>query len=341
MTRVAVVGVGSMGRNHVRVYSEMPDVDLVAVVDEDPGLADQVGEAHHVPAYHDYFEMIDQTKPEAVSVVVPTSMHYEVAKNILELGCHVMVEKPIASTTEQAQSLVEMADKLGAMLMVGHIERYNPAIIELKRRLDQNELGRIFQIHARRLGPFPTRIQDVGVIMDLAPHDLDIMRYLTGSEVSRVHSETKRILHETQDDMFAGLVRFDDGILGVLEINWLTPTKIRELYITGERGMFRVNYITQDLCFYENAETNGDSWSAISLLRGVSEGMIIKYPIKKKEPLRVELETFISSIQGKLPYKGNGYDAQVALELVSALIQASTNGNANQVSYLMNSDVKV
>lgn len=341
MTRVAVIGVGSMGKNHVRVYSEMPNVELVAVVDANFELAEQVGKSNHVPAYDDYFEMIDQTNPEAVSIAVPTSLHYQVAKDILELGCHVMVEKPIASTAEQAQKLVGLADRLGTILMVGHIERYNPAIIELKRRLDQNELGRIFQIHARRLGPFPTRIQDVGVIMDLAPHDLDIMRYLTGREVSRVHAETKQILHETYDDMFAGLVRFDNGILGVLEINWLTPTKIRELYVTGERGMFQVNYITQDLCFYENADTNGDRWSTISLLRGVSEGMIIRYPIKKKEPLRAELESFISSVHGKSRFHGNGYDAQIALELVSALIQASADGSANQVNYLMKTEVSV
>jgi UDP-N-acetylglucosamine 3-dehydrogenase len=137
------------------------------------------------------------------------------------------------------------------------------------------------------------------------------------------------------------LVRFENGILGVLEINWLTPTKIRELYVTGERGMFRVDYITQDLCFYENAETNGDRWSTISLLRGVSEGMIIRYPIKKKEPLRAELEAFISSVQGKSLFKGNGYDAQVALELVSALIQASTDGTANQVNYLLKPEMSV
>jgi UDP-N-acetylglucosamine 3-dehydrogenase len=341
MTRVAVIGVGSMGKNHVRVYSEMPNVELVAVVDANPELANRIGHAYHVPAYQDYFEMVDHTKPEAVSIAVPTSLHYQVAKDILELGCHVIVEKPIASTAEQAQYLVSLADQLGVILMVGHIERYNPAIIELKRRLDQNELGHIFQIHARRLGPFPTRIQDVGVIMDLAPHDLDIMRYLTGQEVTRVHAETERILHETQDDMFAGLVRFENGILGVLEINWLTPTKIRELYVTGERGMFRVDYITQDLCFYENAETNGDRWSTISLLRGVSEGMIIRYPIKKKEPLRAELEAFISSVQGKSLFKGNGYDAQVALELVSALIQASTDGTANQVNYLLKPEMSV
>ncbi len=341
MTRVAVIGVGSMGKNHVRNYSEMPGVELVAVVDADPELATRLGQACHVPAYSDYFEMIDQTKPEAVSIAVPTSLHYQVAKDVLELGCHVLVEKPIASTTEQAQSLIEQANQLGLILMVGHIERYNPAIIELKRRLDKNELGRIFQIHARRLGPFPTRIQDVGVIMDLAPHDLDIMRYLTGREVSNVHAETNQILHETQDDLFAGLVRFDNGILGVLEINWLTPTKIRELYVTGERGMFMVNYITQDLYFYENAETNGDSWSTISLLRGVSEGMVIRYPIKKREPLRAELEAFVSAVQKKSPYQGNGHDAKVALELVFALVQASELDNANHVSSLMKSEMSL
>ena len=341
MTRVAVIGVGSMGKNHVRVYSEMPDVELVAVVDSNLELAKQVGRKNHVPAYDDHCEMINYTQPDAVSVVVPTSLHYQVANEVLESGCHVLVEKPIASTAEQAQDLIETAQLMDSVLMVGHIERYNPAIVELKRRLEQNELGQIFQIHARRLGPFPTRIQDVGVIMDLAPHDLDIMRYLTCSEVSRVHAETKRILHETQDDMFAGLIRFDDGSLGVLEINWLTPTKIRELYVTGERGMFRVNYITQDLYFYENSETNGQGWSTISLLRGVSEGMVIQYPIKKKEPLRAELETFISAVRKDIPFRGNGRDAQIALELVDAFAHASSNGQANHIENLKYSQLNI
>ena len=341
MTRIAVVGVGNMGKNHVRVYSEMPDVELVAVVDSNLELAKQVGMRNHIPAFDDYCEMINYAKPEAVSVVVPTSQHYKVTKEILESGCHVMVEKPIASTSEQAQDLIETAQRSDRVMMVGHIERYNPAIIELKRRLEQNELGQIFQIHARRLGPFPTRIQDVGVIMDLAPHDLDIMRYLTCSEVSRVHAESKRILHETQDDLFAGLIRFDNGNLGILEINWLTPTKIRELYVTGERGMFRVDYITQDLYFYENSETNGGEWSTISLLRGVSEGMVIQYPIKKKEPLRAELETFISAVRNEIPFRGNGRDAQIALELVDALIYASSNGQSNHIQDLVYSQIKV
>jgi len=335
MKKVAVIGVGSMGRNHVRVFSEIPDVELVGIVDSNPELVEKVGKSFHVPYFYDYVEMIENVQPDAVSIVVPTSLHYSVAKEILGLGCHVFVEKPIASTIDEAADLVETAQQLGLKLMVGHIERFNPAIVELKRRLVNNELGKIFQIHARRLGPFPTRIQDVGVIMDLAPHDLDIMRYLNCSDVDRLHAETNRILHETQDDLFAGLLRFNDGVLGVLEINWLTPTKIRELFVTGERGMFQVNYITQDLYFFENADMNGDSWSTLSLIRGVSEGMVVKYPIKKREPLRVELETFLSLLDGLSPEYENGYDAQIAIMLVDALKESARTGRAFEFTQLV------
>jgi len=328
MTRVAVVGVGSMGKNHVRVFSEIPGVELAGIADANLELAEKLGSSYYIPYFSDYNEMIERVRPDAVSIVVPTSLHYEVTKDILEQGCHVLVEKPIASNSEEAHELVNLAQSLGLKLMVGHIERFNPAIVELKRRLGDNELGKIFQVHARRLGPFPNRIQDVGVIMDLAPHDLDIMRYLTGSNVMRLHAETNRILHETQDDLFAGLLKFDDGVLGVLEINWLTPTKIRELCVTGERGMFQVNYLTQDLCFFENAEMNGNGWPALSLLRGVSEGMVIKYPIKKREPLRVELETFISLVHGESEEYENGLDAQIAIELVAALIESAKTGKS-------------
>lgn len=328
MTRVAVVGVGSMGKNHVRVFSEIPGIELAGIADANLELAEKTGSTYYIPYFNDYNEMIERVRPDAVSVVVPTSLHYKVAKDILEQGCHVLVEKPIASNIEEAQELVDLAKSLDLKLMVGHIERFNPAIVELKRRLSENELGKVFQVHARRLGPFPTRIQDVGVIMDLAPHDLDIMRYLTGGNVNRLHAETNRILHETRDDLFAGLLRFEDGVLGILEINWLTPTKIRELCVTGERGMFQVNYLTQDLYFFENADMNGNGWPALSLLRGVSEGMVIKYPIKKREPLRVELETFISLVHGESEEYENGLDATIAIELVAALIESAKTGKS-------------
>jgi UDP-N-acetylglucosamine 3-dehydrogenase len=326
MTRIAVVGVGSMGKNHVRVYSEIPDIELVGIAEPNQTLAEKVGKLYHVPYFYDYCEMIERVKPDAVSVVVPSGLHYTIAKDILEFGCHTFIEKPIANSVEEAEDLLYTARRLNLKLMVGHIERWNPAIIELKRRLEKGELGRIFQVHSRRLSPFPSRIQDVDVIMDLAPHDLDVMRFLLGKEIKRVHAESDRILHETMDDLFAGFLRFDNNVLGLLEINWLTPTKIRELIITGEKGLFQANYITQDLSFYENAEVNGESWSTLSLIRGVSEGMVVKYPIKKREPLKVELENFIALVEGTNPHCENGLDAKIAIELVMALKESARSG---------------
>jgi UDP-N-acetylglucosamine 3-dehydrogenase len=332
MTRVAVVGTGVMGKNHVRVYQEMPEVELVAIVDQNLAAVEQVSRIYNVPVYTDYCQMVRRERPDGVTVAVPTQAHYVVVKQLLEAGCHVLVEKPIATTLAEAEELIQTAERTERVLMVGHVERFNPAILELKRRLDRHEIGRVFQIHARRLGPYPARIQDVGVIMDLATHDLDIMRYLIGSDVRRVFAETGRELHSYCEDLFVGTLRFANGTVGLLEINWLTPTKIRELYVTGDRGMFRVNYLTQDLCFFENAETNGHDWSALSLLRGVSEGSMTQYAIQKKEPLRAELEAFIAQVQGKGALIVNGHDAKATLKLVMALIESALNGGAIEVN---------
>jgi predicted dehydrogenase len=333
MTRVAVIGVGSMGKNHVRVYTEIPDADLVAVVDAKREAAEQIAHRYRVPLYTDVCEMLEKERPEAVSIVVPTSEHFRVARQVLEAGCHVLVEKPIAATLEDAEQLILTSDRLNPVLMVGHIERFNPAIIELKRRLNAGELGQIFQIYARRLGPFPSRINDVGVVMDLAPHDLDIMRFLTGKEVVNIYARTKHRLSSHQDDLFVGLINFEDDTLGLLEINWLTPTKIRELYVTGMYGMFRVNYLTQDLYFYENAEKNGSNWNTLSLLRGVSEGEVKQFAIRKKEPLRGELEAFLACVRGDRTQHVNGKDAQTALSLAMGLLESATTGQVKELVF--------
>lgn len=331
MTRVAVVGVGAMGKNHVRVYREMPEVELVAIVDQDRDLAEQVGQIYRVPVYTDMYEMLARERPEAVSIAVPTCAHFGVANALLEAGCHVLVEKPIAETLVEANALIRTAERVGRVLVVGHIERFNPAITELKRRLDAGELGRIFQIHARRLGPFPARIRDVGVVMDLATHDLDIMQYLIGESVLRVYAETKREVHAHCEDLFVGVLRFEDTAVGLLEINWLTPTKIRKLYVTGERGMFRVNYLTQDLCFFENAEANDGNWSTLELLQGVSQGSKVQFPIQKKEPLRAELEAFVARVEGKESQGVNGYEAVKTLTLAKKLAESAWHGGAKEV----------
>lgn len=331
MTRLAVIGAGAMGRNHVRVYQEMPEADLVAIVDQDRPTAEQLGRIYRTPVYTDIHDMLAREKPDAVSVVVPTNAHFKVAKTVLEADCDVLVEKPIAGTVAEAEELIRISEERGRVLAVGHIERFNPAVVELKRRLDAGELGRVFQIHARRLGPFPARIRDVGVVMDLAIHDLDIMLHLLGCNVTRVFAEARRELHAHCEDLFVSVLRFADNTVGLLEINWLTPTKIRNLYVTGERGMFMVDYITQDLNFFENAATNGNSWSALSLLQGVSQGARVQYPLRKKEPLRAELESFVARVQGQDTAVVDGYQATASLRLAALLADAAWHEGIREV----------
>ena len=187
-------------------------------------------------------------------MAAPTQEHTTVAVAALEAGCHVLVEKPIAATLAEGEALIARAAALNRKLMVGHIVSFSPSIQALKQHLDAGELGRVFQIICRRVGPFPARIRDVGVVIDLAPHDLDVMRFITGDEIVRVFAETEQQIHTAHEDLVLGMVRFRSGISGLLEINWLTPQKVREVVVLGERGMFRADDLTQDLYFYENAD---------------------------------------------------------------------------------------
>jgi predicted dehydrogenase len=320
--KVAVIGVGSMGRNHARVYSELAEAELVAVSDADAKKASSIAEKFGVRAYTDYHEMLEKEKPEAVSVVVPTSMHEEVGCAALEAGANVLIEKPIASTVEAGERLIEKARTVGRKLMIGHIVRFNPAIQALKQKLAAGELGRIFQVFCRRAGPFPTRIQDVGVVVDLAPHDIDLMRFLTEADPIRVYAETERRLHTNHEDLLWGVLRFADGITGSLEINWLTPTKVRETLVLGERGMFRVDDLTQDLYFFENELAKNVQWTALETLKGVSEGSMIRYAIQRFEPLKAELQAFLKALQDGKPVPVSGEDGLAALRISLALVES-------------------
>ncbi len=322
MIKAAVIGVGSMGKNHARVYGELPDVELVAVADADMNSARAVGERAGVSYYSNYRQMLNERKPQVVSVAVPTALHAEVAIAAMESGAHVLVEKPIASTLEEGRQIIQRAAELDRKLTIGHIVRFNPAIRALKHKIAEGELGRIFQIVCRRVGPFPSRIRDVGVVIDLAPHDLDVMRYLTGSNPIRIFAETEQRIHTEHEDLLTALLRFPDGVTGVLEINWLTPTKVREILVLGERGLFRVDDLTQDLYFYENAVIDPVSWPALQNLKGVSEGSMIRFALQRYEPLKAELQAFLKSIQEDTPVSVSGEDGLAALELALALVES-------------------
>ncbi len=320
--KVAVIGVGSMGKNHARVYSELSEANLVAVADADQKLADVAAENLGVRAYTDYCKMLEKEKPDAVSIAVPTALHEEVGLAVLESGAHVLIEKPIAATQAEGQHLIDKASTVNRQLMVGHIVRFNPAIQVLKQKLVAGELGRIFQVFCRRAGPFPARIRDVGVVIDLAPHDVDIMRFLVGSDPVRVYAETEQRIHTDHEDLLWGTLRFADGTIGGLEINWLTPTKLREVLVVGERGMFRVDDLTQDLYFFENAQAKDIQWTALATLRGVSEGSMIRYAIPRYEPLKAELQAFLKAIQNGSSVPITGEDGLSALKISLALVQS-------------------
>jgi predicted dehydrogenase len=280
----------------------------------------------HVPGYSDYRRLIEETRPDLVSIVVPTFLHYEVASYALDRGINILVEKPMTSTIEEARSLISLAHSRNAKIAVGHIERFNPAVVEVKRRLTMGELGQVFHLHARRLGPFPPRIRDVGVTLDLATHDVDVMRYLADSEIERVYAETQQRLHTTYEDLVLGVLRFRNGAIGVLDVNWLTPTKVREISITGERGMYLINYLTQDVYFYENDYTS-TNWDALRTFSGVSEGTMTRLKVQKAEPLRLEYEDVIAALRQDIAPTVTGEDGLAVLSAAIDLAGAAHCGN--------------
>ena len=326
--KTAVIGVGSMGKNHARVYSELPEANLVAVSDANPATAEAIGKTFGAAAYSDYRELLEKEKPEAVNVAVPTALHEQVVTDVLNAGANVLVEKPIAATIEEGQRLIALAKQKNLKLQVGHIVRFNPAIQELKKRLNAGELGRIYQVFCRRAGPFPARIRDVGVVIDLAPHDVDIIRFLTGLDPIRLFAETEQRIHTDHEDLVWGMLRLPDGITATVEINWLTPTKIREVLVLGERGLFRVDDLTQDLYFYENAQATGLAWDSLKNLRGVSEGGMVRYAFQRFEPLKAELQGFLKAVAEDTSVPVSGEDGLAALKIALALVES---GKTHQV----------
>lgn len=327
--KVAVIGAGSMGMNHLRVLKDFSEeqAQLVGVAEAAEPVLQNAVKRFHIAGFVDYRKMVEETRPDLVAVVVPTHLHFDVACYLLDRGINILLEKPMTSTLQEATTLIQMAKARGVKIAVGHVERFNPAIIELRRRLVAGEIGQIFQIHARRLGPFPPRIRDVGVTLDLATHDVDIMRYLTNSEVERAYAETQQRIHNTHEDLLLGVLRFSNNIIGVLDVNWLTPTKVRELTVTGEKGMFLVNYLTQDIYFYENDYTP-TSWDALRSMTGVSEGTMMRFKVHKAEPLHLEYEDVIKAIREDSQPTVTGEDGLAVLEIIYRLMESTETASS-------------
>lgn len=292
--RAGLIGLGAMGRHHARVLQNLPGVDLVGIVD--PG-GDNYGAAGEVPLLREVGELLDVGIDYAM-VATPTVYHEQIGLLLAGSGVHAMIEKPLAQDVASAQRLVEAFQQAGLVGAVGHIERFNPALQSLRNRLANGDLGDIYQVSTRRLGPFPQRIADVGVIMDLATHDIDLTSWVTGAEYTSVTAHVAHKSGRSHEDLVSMIGTLSDGTITNHQISWLYPTKERLTIVTGERGAFVADTLTADLTYFANG-TLPTAWDQIATFRGVSEGDIIRYALAKPEPLRTEHEAFRDAVLGQ------------------------------------------
>ncbi|MFC4829481.1 Gfo/Idh/MocA family oxidoreductase [Agromyces aurantiacus] len=292
--RAGLLGVGMMGRHHARVLREVDGVELVAIAD--PG-GDPHGVAGDLPVLPDIDALIDAGIDIAV-VAVPTRFHEDAAIKLAAAGVHALIEKPIAHSVEAGQRMVDAFAAAGLVGAVGHIERFNPALQELRRRIQDGDLGEVYQIATRRQGPFPSRIADVGVGKDLASHDIDLTAWVAQSEYVGISAQTTFRSGREHEDMIAATGRLANGVIVNHLVNWLSPMKERVTIVTGEKGAFVADTATGDLTFYANG-TVPVVWESISAFRGVSEGDVTRFAIAKREPLRVEHEAFRDAVLGR------------------------------------------
>jgi len=274
--RVGVIGVGAMGQHHARVYHEMDGVELIGVSDVDRMRAEEIAAMHGTEAYTDYKKLLS-CDIDAVSIAVPTTLHKTVAMDAINAGVHLLVEKPIASTIEDADEMISAADDAGVKLMVGHIERFNPAVIKLKGIIDSGMLGDIVSVSARRVGPHTPRIRDVGIIMDLGVHDIDTISYLYNEKAESVYAIAGNGSPDSHENHANILMRFSNNRAGMIDVNWLTPHKVRQLTAVGTKGVAYLDYIAQTV------ELHDSEW-------------VRSAKIEEKEPLVNELEYFIGTV---------------------------------------------
>jgi UDP-N-acetylglucosamine 3-dehydrogenase len=291
--RVGLIGLGMMGRHHARVVREVEGMELVAVAD---AAGDPHGVADDLTVLGGVADLIDAGVDVAVCAV-PTGMHEEVGLALAEAGVHTLIEKPIAHTVEAGARLVEAFEANGLIGAVGHVERYNPALQSMRARMASGELGDVYQIATRRQGPFPARIADVGVVKDLATHDIDLTTWIAQSEYASVAAQVTTRSGRDHEDMVAATGRLTNGTITNHLVNWLSPMKERVTVVTGEKGAFVADTLTADLTFYSNGVISTE-WDSVATFRGVSEGDVTRFALQKREPLRTEHEKFRDTVLG-------------------------------------------
>jgi UDP-N-acetylglucosamine 3-dehydrogenase len=324
--RAGLVGLGQMGRHHARVLGSLPGVELVGVVEPDPP-TDRA--ADQLPIVATVDELLEEGVDLAV-VSVPTALHEPVAVQLAEAGVHALIEKPVAPDVAAARRIADAFTTAGLLACVGHIERYNPALQEMRRRLKNGELGEIYQIATRRQGPFPARIADVGVVLDLATHDVDLTAWVADRPYVDLAARTAHRSGRQFEDLVAAVGTLSGGIVVNHLVNWLSPLKERVTVVTGERGTLVADTIAADLTFYANGLAPV-SWDTLASFRGVVQGDVTRYAIPKREPLLVELEAFRDAVLGHGSRVVSITDATDTVEVAEALLRAAASAETQTI----------
>lgn len=292
--RVGVIGVGNMGLHHARVYSQLDHVILRAVADSDAARAGAVAARFGVNAYTNYCEMLEREQLDAVTVAVPTREHLAVALEVIGRGIALLVEKPLAANFAQAEQITQTAERAGVALAVGHIERFNPAIQELRRRVQNGSLGNISSVIARRVGVMPPQVRDADVIVDLAVHDIDVLNYFFEMTPRVVHATAGYALLTNRYDHAEIFLQYGNAGCFV-QVNWITPLKVRTLSVTGDGGHAELNYVTQKLEILESTrEREYNNFGEFVVRFGDAQRTVA--PIATAEPLRNELLDFTDAV---------------------------------------------
>jgi predicted dehydrogenase len=284
-----------IGRHHARLLQSSERIAFAGAVD--PG-----GDRHR--AVHDpalVFDSLDALlaagAPDLAVVAVPTELHLPVAERLAQAGTALLMEKPLAATTAEARRIIEVCGRAGVAAAVGHVERYNPALQELRRRLLGGQIGRPFAVSTTRSGPFPARVQDVGVVKDLATHDIDLVSWLADSPIATLSAQTRHLSGRRHEDLVLVVGALASGAAFTIAVDWVSPRKVRQTRVLGERGMLEADTLQADLYFYENADVDV-VWPASQQFRGVSEGNVTRYALHREEPLKLEHERFYDLVQG-------------------------------------------
>lgn len=325
--RAGLIGLGSMGRHHARVIRETEGMDLVAIADP---AGDKFGVAKGLEVLPDVESLIAAGIDTAM-VAVPTVYHEDVALKLAAAGVHTMVEKPIAHDVEAGKRVAAAFAESDLVGAVGYVERCNPAIMALREKLSEGILGEIYQIQTRRQGPFPARISDVGVVKDLATHDIDLTAYVAGAGYANVAAQTSHRSGREFEDMVLVTGQLTNGIMVNHVVNWLSPFKERLTLVTGERGALVADTLNNDLTFYENG-TEPTQWDVVAQFRGVSEGPVTRYAIVKREPLRVEQERFRDAVNGVGTETVTMAEGVATLEVIEAILGSARTGESVSLS---------